>query len=173
MLKGDNIKLRAMEPSDVDVLYQWENEPEIWKVSNTLTPYSKYVLTKYIDESHHDIYINKQLRLMICDNNDKVVGSVELFEFDAYHQRVGVGIVISASSDRNKGYASETLHIIKNYCFNTLGLTQVFCNITADNLPSVALFEKAGYKLCGTKKEWTRQGHEFKDELMYQLLADK
>ena len=59
------IILRALEPTDIDALYKWENDPEIWHVSNTCTPYSKYILEKYIENSHLDIYQVKQLRLMI------------------------------------------------------------------------------------------------------------
>jgi diamine N-acetyltransferase len=46
-IKGENIHLRALEPEDVDVLYKWENNREIWHVSNTQTPFSRYVLEQF------------------------------------------------------------------------------------------------------------------------------
>lgn len=58
-LESNLIKLRAPEPSDLELLYTWENNMEIWKVSNTHTPYSKYVLKKYIESSHLDIWESK------------------------------------------------------------------------------------------------------------------
>ena len=39
-----------------DLLYKWENDIEIWEVSNTKTPYSKHVLAQYLVESAKDIY---------------------------------------------------------------------------------------------------------------------
>ena len=35
-MENELIRLRALEPDDVQVLYKWENDTEVWKVSNTL-----------------------------------------------------------------------------------------------------------------------------------------
>ena len=35
-LETDIIKLRALEVEDVDILYRWENDPNVWKVSGTM-----------------------------------------------------------------------------------------------------------------------------------------
>ena len=64
-LKGKNIHLRALEPEDLDFLYEIENNESIWEVSNTQTPYSKWVLKNYLENAHQDIYEAKQLRLVI------------------------------------------------------------------------------------------------------------
>ena len=66
-LKNEHIILRAIEPADIDVLYNWENDTENWQVSNVQTPFSRFVLEQYITSAHQDIYSAKQLRLMICD----------------------------------------------------------------------------------------------------------
>ncbi|WP_227625579.1 hypothetical protein [Geofilum rubicundum] len=41
MIQNDEVLLRAVEPGDVDLLYDWENRMELWPVSNTLAPFSK------------------------------------------------------------------------------------------------------------------------------------
>lgn len=38
------IHLRAIEPEDLDVLYNIENDTEVWNVSTTNVPYSRYIL---------------------------------------------------------------------------------------------------------------------------------
>jgi len=81
MLKGENINLRALEPSDLDVLYNWENDTSIWKVSQTIAPFSKNILAKYLENAHQDIFTAKQLRLMI-EKNNTAIGTIELFDFD-------------------------------------------------------------------------------------------
>ena len=62
---GMQVHLRAMEPEDLEVLYQMENDPSTWDVSNFSVPYSKYVLKQYIENSQCDMFADKQLRLMI------------------------------------------------------------------------------------------------------------
>ena len=94
MLKGKQIYLRTIEPSDADIILKWENNPENWKVSNTLVPFSKKLIEDYVN-SAQDIYAIKQLRFIICLlNTDKAIGTIDLFDFDPYHQKVGLGILI-------------------------------------------------------------------------------
>jgi diamine N-acetyltransferase len=169
-LKGEQILLRAIEPEDIEVMYQWENDPENWAVSNTQTPFSRFVLEQYISTSHVDIYSAKQLRLMICDKENKAVGSIDLFDFDPNHLRAGVGILIAAKDDRRKGYASEALTLLTQYCFEILSLHQLYCNITTDNESSILLFQKHGFQITGIKKHWIRTGNSYKDELLLQLI---
>ena len=174
MISNGNVRLRALEPSDVEILYQWENQMELWVVSNTLTPFSKAQLSKYIQNSALDIYQSKQLRLMIESNEPAkgfiASGMIDLFDFDPYHQRAGVGIMVH-SSLRNKGIASEALKLFTDYCFEHLVLHQLYCSISTDNQASMKLFEKTGFKLVGIKKEWRKTPKGFADEALFQLIA--
>ena len=49
MLKGENIYLRALEPSDADLIFRWENNPSNWKISGTLLPFSKHLIEQYVN----------------------------------------------------------------------------------------------------------------------------
>jgi diamine N-acetyltransferase len=170
MLKGEYIYLRALEPEDIDLLYRWENDTENWLISNTQAPFSRFVLEQYIASAHQDIYSAKQLRLIICDVNNATVGSIDLFDFDPANLRAGIGILIADKENRGKGFAKEALALLVNYCFEVLNLHQLYCNITAGNEQSIALFEKQGFELVGTKKQWIRTSEGFTDELLLQKI---
>ena len=166
-----NITLRALEPEDLDVLYQWENNATLWHLSNTLVPFSRYILKQYIESSYQDIYQTKQLRLIIEKNDTrKVIGAIDLFDFDPSNLRAGIGILVGDKNDRGKGYAYEALQKLIEYCFSTLLLKQLYCNILSKNVESINLFTKAGFELIGNKKKWIRIGDEFYDELILQLI---
>ena len=170
MLTGKNIILRALEPMDVEVLYKWENDTRNWKVSNTLTPYSKEVLDQYIANAQLDIYAARQLRLVIQLINGNAVGCIDLFDFEPTHLRAGIGILVAENCEQQKGYASEALELLIRYGFETLYLKQLYCNISADNLASFKLFTKHGFEMIGTKKQWIRSGSSFTDEYFLQLI---
>ena len=173
-LHGDAVFLRALEPSDLDFLYKLENDESVWEVSNTSTPYSKYVLKQYLDNAHRDIYEVKQFRLVICTSSDRrAIGFVDLFDFEPRHRRVGVGIVIFSETDRKQGFASEALQLLANYAFTHLKVHQLYANISEDNSVSIQLFEKLGYTLAGTKKDWLTAARGFKSELLYQLIHEE
>jgi len=167
----EHIFLRAVEKSDLETLYRCENDLAVWKVSNTQTPFSKYVLEQYLESSHHDIYTNKQLRLMICLNDSKEsIGTVDLFEFDPAHARIGVGVMVFEAF-RHKGYAFEALEGLKGYAFDVLMVNQLFCHIGRSNEGSIKLFERLGFENTGVKKQWNKiSADSFEDELIFQLI---
>lgn len=174
LMIGKHIRLRALEPTDVEVLYAWENDTTVWKVSNTLTPFSRFQLEEYVMNTQNDIFAARQLRLMIdlveSMAGEKSAGTIDLFDFDPVHARAGLGILVREPY-RKKGYAAEALGLFLRYAFGTLGLHQLYCNISPGNIASVNLFEKFGFTRCGIKKEWIRDGHEWQDEWMFQLMS--
>lgn len=170
-LKGTRIFLRALEAQDIDFLYLLENEESLWDVSNTITPYSRYILLQYLENAHRDIYDIRQLRLVICTNTEqKEVGFIDLFDFDPKNKRVGVGIAIFSEKDKRQGYASQALELVCNYAFKHLDVHQVYAGITPDNVGSIMLFEKQGFVKAGEKKDWVFAKGEFKNESIYQLI---
>jgi len=175
-MNGSNVSLRALEPADVEVLYQWENDQTIWHLSNTVTPFSRFTLEQYIMSAGQDIYATRQLRMMIDLNQPlngiKTIGSIDLFEYEPAHQRAGVGILI-LEGFRGKGYASESLGLLINYATETLQLHQLFANISTENAESIRLFENKGFNYIGTKKEWNRIRNQWVDESMFQFILQR
>jgi diamine N-acetyltransferase len=173
-IKGEHISLRAMEHDDIELLYEWENNIELWHVSNTQTPFSRHVLREFVENSQYDIYTNKQLRLMVVENStSETIGTIDFFEFDVQHTRVGVGIYIHQNYT-GKGYAFESLQLAINYCFNILHLKQVYSIVNANNAPSLKLFEKANFEKTGLKKSWNKTAlNHYEDAWFLQLINEK
>jgi diamine N-acetyltransferase len=170
-LKGKNIYLRALEPEDLEFVYAIENDESIWHLSNTQTPYSKFLIHQYLENAHQDIYEAKQLRLAICNNStSEAIGLIDLFEFDPKNNRAGVGVVIQNSTDRTKGIGSEALSLIIEYAFAQLQLHQLFANIGTENEISIGLFSKFGFQKIGVKKQWNKINGVYEDEILYQLI---
>ena len=171
-LKGKHIYLRALELEDLDFVYKIENDETIWEISNTITPFSKYVITEYLANAHKDIFEVKQLRLVISNLNNKAIGMIDLFDFDFKNKRAGVGIMVKATEDRKKGYGSEALKLLTNYCKVHLDLHQLYCNISEDNEASLKLFQNQGFKIVGLKKDWNYIHGTFKNEYLLQNIIN-
>ena len=170
-MKYEKINLRALEPEDLELLYEWENNNAFWTISNTIAPFSKFTLKRYLKHSHKNIYETGQLRFMIELPEEKLtIGTIDLFDFDPYHNRAGVGILIGDKSDRKKGYASLAMVKFLEYSFNTLQLHQLYCNITAGNTDSLRLFKRCGFKVTGRKVDWVKTPGKYLDEYLLQLI---
>ncbi len=169
MIRGERIVLRPVELSDLDKLYQWENDASAWPYSDRLNPLSRFYLEQYIIGASNDIRQDKQLRLMIVNHNQDPVGMIDLFDYDPHHRRAGLGIMIAADQ-RSRGYATEALRLVVDYAKHTLMLKQLFCNITDGNHQSIRLFKKQGFQHAGTKKAWSLINGAWKDQLFLQLV---
>ncbi len=170
-LRGEHIYLRALEPEDLEFVYALENDESIWEISNTQTPYSKFLIHQYLENAQQDIYEAKQLRLAIClVNYDNAVGLIDLFDFDPKNNRAGIGILIQNIENRTKGIGSEALALLIKYSFQQLQLNQLYANIDSDNKHSLQLFSKFGFQEIGLKKQWNRINNVYKDEYMFQLI---
>jgi diamine N-acetyltransferase len=170
-LKGKNIYLRALEPEDLDFIYALENNESIWEVSNTQTPYSRFLIRQYLENAHQDIYEAKQLRLAICHNETaETLGLIDIFDFDPKNNRAGVGILIGSQAYRSKGIGSEALELVIKYSFQQLQVHQLYANIGSDNEISLQLFTKFGFQKIGIKKDWNKVNNDYKDELLFQLI---
>lgn len=174
ILRDSQIKLRAVEPEDLDILYHWENITHLWSYGNTLSPYSKLMLRQYINDAMEmDIYQSKQLRLMICLLEDETtIGTVDLYDIDVHHSRSGIGILIDEEY-RQKKYATSALKLMADYAFGFLHLHQLYAYIAISNIASKCLFEKAGYEEIGCLKDWIQKDTTFENVHLYQLLNDK
>jgi len=171
ILENNKIRLRALELEDLKLLYQWENNSDIWEVSHCQKPFSLFVLRQYLENSHLDIYESKQLRLVIeLKDTQEAIGLIDLFDFDPFHNRAGIGVLLHSSIHRQKGYASEALETLISYCFKTLQLHQLFCNITTSNQSSIDLFCSKNFEITGTKKQWIKVQNSWKDEYFLQLM---
>ena len=173
ILSSGSVSLRAIEPGDVDFILALENDPETWKAGETLIPFSRFQIEQYVLSSQRDLYAERQLRFMICreepGNESRLIGTVDLFDFDPHHRRAGVGIMILPEF-RNRGYAVEALKCLVRYSFEVLSLHQLHCSISADNLASISVFEKNGFTRYGLRKEWRLANGKWTDDLLYQLI---
>lgn len=171
-LQNDRITLRAPEPEDLELLYQWENNPEWWNLGSTLVPFSRYQLKSYIAEAHRDIFDIKQLRLMVDSIEEgKTVGMVDLYDFDPHHQRAGVGVLID-SIYQKKGFGSGTLTLLVTYAFSFLKLHQLYAHISVENEASKKLFTRCNFVQTGVLKDWITTTNGYVDVITMQRLNE-
>ena len=171
-IEGTICRLRALEPQDIDVVYGWENDTDLWRLSGTMAPFSRHSLMRFIDEQQYDIYASRQQRLIIeanIEGSATAVGAIDLFDFDPQNRRAGVGIVVSTEY-RQSGYAKDALRTLATYVKDVLHLHQLWCSIGADNNASINLFRSVGFVECGRRHEWILTTNGAIDEILMQKI---
>ncbi len=170
LLENQQIRLRALEPEDLEVLYRWENDTTLWSLGSTLAPYSRYILKEYIASSTQDLFQTRQLRLMIEEKSTcQPAGTIDLYAFEPHHHRAGVGILIDPRYQQ-QGIATQALELLSGYAFNFLKCHQLYTHIPAGNTASLKLFTRCGFKITGTLAEWIMTQEGYTDVIVMQQI---
>ncbi len=168
-LTSEHLALRALEPEDLEVLYQCENDPAIWGEGSMIPPFSRYDLKQYIANGQ-DIFSSRTLRLVVEQKVDRrVVGMVDLFDFEPISQRVELGILIF-DAFRGRGFAKETVAMVRSYAFDFLRCHQLMARANVKNEASLQLFAECGFVEAGVLKDWVRDGGAWSDCKLFQLI---
>lgn len=167
-----SVILRAVEPEDLDYMYVIENDRDIWKVGNTNMPYSRFALHEYIANSTGDIYTDKQLRLIITNQEQAFIGILDLCNFNPQHQRAEVGIVVRPEY-REQGYGKAAMLRLMNYAHAVLHIHQLFALVSVDNAWCIKLFETVGFVRDAELQDWLFDGDKYDNVYLMHFFCKK
>jgi len=151
------LRIRALEPEDVDYVFALENDPATWLSGALLAPISRHTIAQMVHVTP-TIGESTQLRFVLHDYpNMDPLGLFDLFNIDLINQNASVGLIIYPAEHRNNGLGTEALALLEHYAFQHMQLHSLYAEIFADNIPSLKLFLAANYEVIGTKKQWIRR----------------
>ena len=159
--------LRKIDPSDLNLLYDWENDSSSWADGDTHNPLSHQDLSDYLAATTGDCFRDGQLR-MVAESDGEAVGCVDLYDLDARNRKAGVGIYI-APAYRDRGLAAEALRQLHTLAFTHLGLEMLYAFVSVDNAQSSALFRSLGYHPSSPLPRWTLES----DAVIWQVWVSK
>ncbi len=168
-MRNETIVLRPLEPTDLDTLYNWENDSALWVVSDTVAPYSRAALWQYLENYTGDIYSQRQLRLMITLVDGTPAGTIDFLNFDPLNNRAELGLFI-ATELRGKGLGRQALELLTAYAREHLGLRQLYVYIALDNTVCLKMFEEYGYRRVGVIQSWVKRGNSYRDVALLQMI---
>ena len=164
--------LRPIEPEDLEFLYNIENNMQLWEVSNSDAPYSRFALKQYI-ASTSSIYESGELRLIIDLANageaSEPIGIIDLMNYSPLNARAEVGIAL-LKEFRKQGYASQALQQMETFAVNKLRIHCLYAWITSNNKDSLSLFQNADYKHIANLPEWHYFGGKYIETALFQKI---
>ncbi|KAA6351342.1 Spermidine N(1)-acetyltransferase [termite gut metagenome] len=170
LLADNRIRLRAPELKDLDRMYETENDTSFWECGCVTSPYSGFALKQYIENTQNDLFMEKQMRLIIERKVDsQAVGIIDLYDFVPLHSHAAVGIVVF-SSFRKEGYATGALKLLCDYVYRFLHLKQLYAYTAVDNQACLRLFSSCSFVECGRLKGWLHSEEGYKDVAMVQRI---
>lgn len=181
MTPSPDIRLRALEPEDLDLLYEVENDARFWQFGSTTVPYSRYALRYYLEQAQNDLFADGQVRLVIeaaldgTENDEGLrapkwtaVGLADLFNADALHLRAEIGLIVLPAFQGHH-YAEKAVRLLCEYA-QRLMLHQVSATIAVSNQQASRLFERLGFTPSARLSDWLRTPDGFVNALVWQKI---
>ena len=162
-LEGQKIYLRPLSADgDLTNYFKGINDRELTKYleagkrRHTVKDLQDYINRMNTSENHRlfGIFLNK---------THKHIGNITLDNIDISNRKAEVGIFFW--SNQRKGYATEAINLLAYYAFTSLNLNKLYAGVVVQNLASVALFKK-----CGFKEEGILKMDYFKDDVYYDTI---
>ncbi|MDO4715207.1 MAG: GNAT family protein [Bacteroidales bacterium] len=160
------IRLRALEPEDLDLLYLLENESDVWSMSAHTAPYSRHSLMKFIANTTYDVHVDGYVRLIAERVDGVIVGLVDLTGYDPIDLRAELGIAILPEL-RNKGYGRSAIFALLHYAKKHLGLRLVSATTLDSNVLAHKLLLSCGFEHAATLPKWYLREHKHQDSHIY------
>ena len=166
-----NLLLRALEPEDLEALYQIENSMEDWEFSATTVPFSRYILREYIINQKCDLYVDRQVRLVICDrdNTSHIIGFADLSDYNPQHRRAEIGIIIMREF-RSKGYAIQAIELLVEYAKSTRLVDHLYAYVSEDNVSCIRLLTECGFEQTSILKKWFVKDEKKTNAVIFQFF---
>ena len=173
LFRTERMRLRAVEPEDLDFFYQLENDATMWSYTHSTVPYSRFALRRYLEQSENNFFTDGTLPLVMELNDGTRIGTVDLYGYMPIHKRVELGLVVQ-SQWRRQGYGQEALGLTAEYVRMRLLLHQIYAHVSESNIAARALFQRAGFKEVAILPDWYCNGYEhFEAACMYSLILQE
>lgn len=171
MTSSADIRLRALEPEDLELIYRIENDPDFWQFGCATVPYSRYALRQYLETASNDIFKDEQVRLVIEQEQagrPTAIGLADLSNFDALHLRAEIGLAILPEY-QGKHVGGAAVEALCRYA-RSLHIHQLYATIATTNKPATRLFERLAFKPTAVLTDWLRMDDGFVDAVVWQKV---
>lgn len=171
--QSSNIRLRSIEPSDAETFHQWNMDSERARMLDFLWPPTSLTFNQnWAEETSKRKVDDDSFHWVIETLNGDPVGSISSHDCSPHNGTFSYGIDI-AEEHRGKGYAREAIRLVARYYFEERRYQKVNVQIHADNIASIKLHERIGFKLEGTLRRMVFTKGQFLDVHLYGLTKEE
>ncbi len=170
MIRGKNITLRTVRETDLATLYTALSD---LASRGNYFPLHLVSETAFKREFHeHGFWSNDSGRLLICDADDRLLGSIWYFQAVPYYDGLEIGYHLFDIGRRNTGVMTEALSLLTNYLFATRKLNRLQLAIMRPNVASKRVAEKCGFTFESVARGAIFHRGANHDLEIYSLLRD-
>lgn len=168
MLEGINVNLRAMEPEDVPLMYNWLNNIDFQGRYTPLIQRSKEEMKKRFTETSDD----QKVFIMEKKDNTKIGIIFYFMVKGGPYNLLEIGYYMILS-ERKKGYCTEAVKIFIDFLFLSQAIERIQATTDSRNIASQRVLEKAGFTKEGLIRKMLFMKGEWVDISLFSILREE
>ena len=164
-IETDRLILRPQKLEDVDDQFEYASRPE--NLTFVFPPVSSKTELEWSIANHH---MKNPLGKWAIElkTGHKMIGTIDFVELKENDMTAEIGYCLNMDY-WGKGYATEALQSLTQHSFQDFGLREVVLNADTENLASIAVIEKAGYRFIKNYKAANKYSGKIRQFAQYRL----
>lgn len=167
--EGTLIRLRAREPEDAPLLFQWFNDPEVTEHLAMRYPLSMKSEREFIESVSSPGYAHAGFAVETLADH-RLIGGVDLLNASPENRCASLGIAIGDKASWDGGYGTDTMRTVCRFGFEMMNLHRIQLEVYANNERARHVYEKVGFVLEGRRRQALYKYGSYHDVLVMSLL---
>lgn len=162
--------LRPVKLADKEAIFEYRSDAEANQYQG-FVPETIEEVEKFIQQTSREINLPETWFqfVMIEKETEKIIGDVGIHFLDKENKQIELGCTLHKDHQR-KGFATEALKKLINYCFHELQKHRIITSIDPDNKSSIKLVERLGFRKEAHFVESLFINGQWTDDMVYALL---
>lgn len=169
------VEIKPFDLQNVTVHYKWNNDEEL-NYYDSEYPHQHESFESFLKRVRSVVDDRNQTAELFeihLDENDTLIGIVDIHAIDEYNRRCFVNCTIGDRNYAEKGYDLEAMKIILAHCFDEKNMHKVGATAFDFNTAWIEQVKKLGFKKEGELREHVLKKGDFRNKLIFSLLESE
>jgi RimJ/RimL family protein N-acetyltransferase len=167
------ITLRELSRDDIPVINRWRQDPV---VSDGIGAPRRFIGLD-VDIRWYEDYLARrgsEVRCAVClAESGQLVGMVSLTRIDYVHRNAEYNAMVGERTSQNRGFGTAATRAMVRHGFFDLNLHRIYVSILRDNISSIRMCEKAGFREEGTIRQGAYKNGAYHDLVLMGVLRSE
>lgn len=168
---GQNVRLRAVERTDLPLFVAWLNDPEVAEGLLISYPMSMAEEERWFENMVTTPAAQHPMVIEVWDNEQWIAtGNCAFHQIDWRNRFAEIGIFIGEKKYWNRGVGTTVMKMMLKHGFETVNLHRIYLHVFSNNLRAIRAYEKAGFVHEGCMRESKYSHGKYEDTLVMAVL---
>jgi len=172
MLQGQLVRMRPLEPTDLERAYTWVNDPEVIRYLALRYPMSRKDEQRWLEEAPTNSFAGG-VRLAIETKDGVHIGNLDLHQANAEDRKAGLGIMIGDKDYWSNGYGTDATVTLLRFAFQEMNLNRVWLHVFEFNERAISCYKKCGFQVEGRLRQHRFSQGRYWDTIVMGVLREE